>query len=185
MPYYRGMTNATKHRLESKGRLADAGGNATIANASEPPACRCGKCTSYCHRKPGWPTPEEAERLMDAGETERLMLDWWVGDFHDGANGEILIVCPAAIGSGGEWAPEIDMMSALSGHIGWGCEMLTKGLCQLHARGLKPAECRLAYHEDRADEPNVHREVAREWDSERGREVAARFMRACSIDERE
>lgn len=39
--------------------------------------CRCPKCVECCERAPGWMTPEEAQRAIDAGRARDLMVDWW------------------------------------------------------------------------------------------------------------
>lgn len=38
--------------------------------------CSCDSCKAMCER-PCWPSPEDAERLIDAGYGDKLMLDFW------------------------------------------------------------------------------------------------------------
>lgn len=150
-----------------------------IPDTELPPACKCSRCASYCDR-PGWPTPDEAEHLMDAGHAERLMLDWWCADL-DLPRTEVL--SPAIVGYEGKDAPDdlaggpFALLFGSSSSVG-GCTFFKDGLCGIHESGAKPLECRAAYH-DREEEyeavENMHLEVARLWNSDRGRSLVARW----------
>ena len=42
--------------------------------------CTCHECVALCEANPGWMTPDEAMRAMDAGLASKLMLDFYVSD---------------------------------------------------------------------------------------------------------
>lgn len=122
-----------------------------IARESEckPSECSCTICQSMC-RTPCLGTPEDIERLVDAGYADRLVpTEWGVG----------MIV--------GLISRPIYMLQAETVN-GW-CTFFHNGLCELHSRGLKPIEGKLAHHTD----PIIHGNqrislnvawlVAKEW----------------------
>lgn len=124
--------------------------------------CSCDTCKSMCSR-PCWPTPEEAERLIDAGFASKLMLDYWVGDAEDG--GDIDLLCPANPGSEGRRADTFDIRR--------GCIFHVEGLCQLHDSGLKPIEGKMARCKDSPS--GIHFAIAKTWDTPKGKQVIARW----------
>lgn len=139
-----------------------------VIEESEP--CDCPACRSMC-RRPCWPIPSEVRALIDAGYGNRLMLDYWVGDF----SGEYLrdntyIICPANPGHEGSTAPDYGFSLFLS-PLHTGCVFQKSGLCELHERKLKPAEGRAAHHA--VYQPELHKDVARHWDTDEGRAVVA------------
>jgi len=132
-----------------------------LLELEEPSSCDCKICRSYCNR-PCWPTPAEAEQLMDAGFAHKLMLDYWASD-------ELFprteILSPAIEGYEGEAAPWWP-----SGK----CTFHTEGLCELHG-AYKPLEGRLAHH---AETPRaLHYEMVRTWATPEGRLVVDRWKR--------
>jgi len=150
----------------------------TTLSQFEPSApCSCRVCKGMCKRA-CWPTPQEAQALLDAGYADRLMLDAWIGGFDDSYE-DVYIVCPSTPGYCGGLAP------GLGDDFNWmdvfgdgalangGCVMQKNGLCMLHDKGLKPIEGRVAHHSKDSD--NLHEAVARTWDSDVGRAVVERF----------
>lgn len=123
--------------------------------------CACETCQSYCARRPCWPTPEEADKILDAGFARRLMRDWWVDEPY------VYIICPANEGCGGEDAPSWPSPSP--------CLLFKNGLCELHGLGLKPFEGRAAHHDN--DGSTVHKDVADTWRTTKGKEVVERWQR--------
>jgi hypothetical protein len=110
-------------------------------------------------RRPCWPSPEEALKLIEAGYGDRLMLDWWVGD---GEN--IYILAPAIKGLEGKDAPS------------WPDGMCTfqrdeDSLCELHNKNLKPIEGRLARCKGGRNGRALHYAVAQLWDNDEAREL--------------
>lgn len=114
-------------------------------------ACHgCAKGVDMCRTRPCWGTPEEIAAIKAAGYADRLMLDWWVGV------PRIDIPAPAIQGYEGKSAPERPRGR---------CTFLTADdLCELHDKGLKPAEGRKACC--KSDTPvDTHHEVAMTWAS--------------------
>lgn len=108
-----------------------------------PSECRCARCVQMCRNAPCLGTPQDIERLMDAGHYVRLRPTRWT----------------AGRGNG---VPEIRMIQ-VERTKGGACAMLANGRCTLHAAGLKPTEGVLACHEAvRLDESPTYA-VALTW----------------------
>lgn len=121
--------------------------------------CDCTDCKAMCAR-PGWPTPQEAARMLDKGVD--LMCDWW-----ETADGPVYVICPASEGRAGKMARNWP----LAKHP---CVMQdADGLCRLHGTDHKPIECRV--QSTHVDKPDVHEKVYRMWDTPEGREVVQRW----------
>lgn len=125
--------------------------------------CDCDTCKDMCGR-PCWPTPSEALTLIDAGYSDKMMLDYWVDDEN------IYVVCPANPGYGGEDAPSGGIMG-MGGALTSGCIMQVDGMCEVHK--IKPAEGRKASHG--LDHGQLHEAVAATWDTEEGEDVVKRW----------
>jgi len=126
--------------------------------------CSCPTCVGSCEHRPCWPTPEEAQKIIDAGFGNRLMRDYWSGDGTDG--NDIQLLSPAIVGYEGKvtpWWPE--------GH----CTFLKKGLCQLHDLGLKPLEGRITDCSGK-DQNGIHKYVALTWNNEEAQQKANNFF---------
>jgi len=118
---------------------------------SEFESCSCDECKAMCERRPCWPTPDDAQRLIDAGHADRLMLDWWFDNEQDKT---VHVLTPAITGRESGQAPAIP-----SGR----CTFLNeKGLCQLHDLSLKPAEGKLALCKERTP-AGLHEQIAQTW----------------------
>jgi hypothetical protein len=129
--------------------------------------CKCDLCVGLCLDRPCWPTPEEAEALIEKGFANKLMLDWWVGGGPNDDN--IEIISPAIIGSEGDRAP-----SCPKG----GCTFLTEqNLCELHSLKLKPVEGRVATCKD--EFPGIHEDTAMSWNNKKGRGVVLKWRKIC------
>ena len=122
--------------------------------SGEDSVCSCSKCGEMCNR-PCWPTPDEAQKLIEAGYGDRLMLDYWVGDGY--AGGDIRLISPANQGYEGKMAPSWPQGA---------CTFYKDGLCGLHDLGLKPIEGRRATCPTKGEQPgHLHREVAETWNN--------------------
>lgn len=124
--------------------------------------CSCYTCKSMCEYKPCWPTPEEAQALIAAGYSDKLMLDWW-----EDPKGDIEILSPAIVGQESHYASSIFPVGR--------CTFLSKaGKCKLHSLELKPIEGRLSdcsnEHQD-----DLHYLVAKTWDNKAGRALVVRW----------
>lgn len=124
-------------------------------------ACSCETCQDMCRRRPCWPLPNEARKLIEMGYAKRLMFDWWGTSLEEE---DIAIISPAIVGREGQQAPFFPYGR---------CTFLTdEGLCELHDSGAKPAEGRLALCTQSVDDgASLHEEVALAWDSDEGRDV--------------
>jgi Fe-S-cluster containining protein len=142
-------------------------------------ACSCNTCKNMCTRA-CWPTPEEAQRLIDAGYSDRLMVDYWVvptqyddeGDPIYGT-GDIYILCPAENGSEGRMAPSWP-------GVNW-CTFSDPNtrLCMLHDTGLKPFEGRMAHHSKPT--PNLHEKVAMMWNNPDAQALVERWRESQNV----
>lgn len=124
--------------------------------------CRCKICQSMCAR-PCWGTPDDIQKIIDAGYEDRLMKDFW-GNSQDG--GHIYILSPALKGSESKSSPFFPESEL-------GCTFFDCGKCQLHNKKLKPTEGKLASCQDSEykKEPTVHKLVALTWDTDKGRKM--------------
>jgi hypothetical protein len=114
-------------------------------------ACACAECVAMCQHRPCWPTPEDAQRLIEAGYADRLMVDWW---FDRDINKTIYLLTPAIAGRESGEAPA---------HPEGACTFLNAdGLCQIHVSGLKPTEGQIALCGSRTPE-GLHEQIARTW----------------------
>ena len=116
-------------------------------------ACACAECVAMCQRRPCWPTPDDAQRLIEAGYADRLMVDWW---FDRDQNKTIYLLTPAIVGRESGEAP-----AQPEGR----CTFLDEaGLCQLHDCDLKPTEGQIALCAGRTPE-GLHEQIGRTWDA--------------------
>lgn len=114
-------------------------------------------------QRPCWPTPEEAQKLIDAGYGDRLMNDYWCRK-----GGDIQILSPACKGSENGFAPF------------WptgGCTFQDKdGLCELHNLDLKPLEGRKALCKGRTPK-YLHEKIAKMWDNPEAQELVGKWRK--------
>lgn len=112
-----------------------------------PTNCTCQVCRSYC-RTPCLGTPDDILRLLEAGYAAKLTLTYW-------AVGMLLGVTQTPIAM-------VQLIMRPQG-----CILFRDGLCELHTRGLKPTEGRLAHHilteENLSFRKSLSWNVAREW----------------------
>lgn len=100
--------------------------------------CQCWKCQSMCQR-PCFGTPDDIQKLIDAGYEDRLCLD-----NHCGLEkcAEIDLLTPALKGRESSFAPLMPSSKE-------GCTFFKDGKCELHGKGLKPSQGRKAIHDHR------------------------------------
>lgn len=122
--------------------------------------CSCSTCQNMCKVRPCSGTPGDMKKLIDYGYDKYLMLT-------KVANKDMSKVV-------------YHLTPAIRGHEkekvgGWTqgpCVFFDGTLCELHAKGLKPLEGRIAIHgEIPGDE--FYEAQARLWDSPEGSEVIA------------
>jgi hypothetical protein len=126
--------------------------------------CKCIFCIQMCTTRPCWPLPEEAYSLISAGYANRLMADYW-----DIPSSKKFIIAPALEGWEGMVAPFNPLGR---------CAFLTAdNLCELHGAGLKPIEGRIASCRPQISGYELHKEIAKKWDSNFGRMVVKKWFK--------
>lgn len=115
----------------------------------KPSACSCESCKNQC-RTPCIGTPEDIERLIEAGYTDRLAPTLWAAGIVMGVTDKV-----------------IRMVQPKREDNGWCTFRTPEWLCELHDKGLKPTEGRLSHHSlsigsYKADR-NLTWLVARQW----------------------
>lgn len=138
--------------------------------------CSCLECQSMCTR-PCWGTPENIQKLIDAGFGNRLYADYWCGRRVE--DSDINMIQPALKDFEHGIAPFWPRTEK-------GCTFWKDGLCELHDKGLKPIEGKLAdcsKNSSKLDEEKskygmtCHEMVARTWDSEEGRTLYENWIK--------
>jgi hypothetical protein len=106
-------------------------------------------------------TPQDIEKIIDAGHGDRIKATDWAVGIMLGVTSDIVKMYQAQ-------------------HLPFaGCTFFNEGLCQLHDKGLKPTEGRLSHHSVKVDNYN-HRKhiswnVAKEWLNPDNAEVIKRI----------
>lgn len=115
----------------------------------KPVECRCQLCQRQCSVSPCLGTPEDIERILDAGHGDGLAVTYWM----------------AAMMAG--YYPLPIIMVQLIQKEDESCVFFSDGLCRLHAAGLKPTEGRLSHHSTKLDNfkfgKSISWNVAKEW----------------------
>lgn len=131
-----------------------------------PVQCKCSLCKQQCHT-PCLGTPEDIEKIIDAGYADRLAVtSWAAGIFMGVTSYSIPMIQPVA---GDEF-----------------CAFFQNGLCELHDNGLKPTEGRLSHHSIKIDNfkpsKSIAWNVAKEWITEENikviNRIASKFAKA-------
>lgn len=122
-----------------------------------PIQCKCNQCKNQCHT-PCLGTPEDIEKIIDAGYSDRLVLTQWAAGILMGViNVPVPMIQPVA---GNEY-----------------CAFFENGLCILHDKDLKPTEGRLSHHTIKKDNfkpsMSIAWNVAKEWIMVENAEVIA------------
>lgn len=145
--------------------------------------CSCQECAKLCVHMPGWMTIDEAEMAINAGLGPRLMRDWLEPSSEYGNDERIYVICPGAVGHEGGDAAEMDelypdgwLSSFFGGAIDQPCIFHKDGRCDIHTSGFKPRQCREAFGCRENEDWSSKYVMAREWDSERGRALVARWQ---------
>ncbi len=124
---------------------------------SEP--CDCEICKSYCKR-PGWWTVEEALNAMNAGYSNRMMLEM-APEMTFG------VLSPAFKGCEGNYALTI--------FSNQGCTFLKNNLCELHGTGFQPLECRYCHHNRKGLGKVCHSDLEKDWHTPDGKALIAQW----------
>lgn len=133
---------------------------------SEP--CTCEICQAYCQR-PGWWTVAEAQKALNAGYGDRMMLEM-SPDFAFG------VLSPAFKGC--------EKNFALQEFASKGCSFLVKGLCELHATGFQPLECRFCHHTRQGLGQKCHIDIEKDWNTSTGQLLVSRWIKKIRLWEK-
>ena len=128
----------------------------------KPTGCRCQSCKNQCHT-PCLGTPEDIQRLIEAGYGDKLKPTLWLVGMAIGRLNYPIAMVQAAI--------EDD---------GWCVFRQDDGLCSLHDKGLKPTEGRLSHHSIKAENYSFSKglsyNVAKEWLESKNDDLIAEIM---------
>lgn len=133
---------------------------------SEP--CTCEVCLSYCAR-PGWWTVEEAERAIEAGYADRMMLEV-APELTFG------VLSPAFKGCEGFYA--VNQFTRNK------CTFLKNDRCELFGSDHQPLECRFCHHDRRGLGPKCHADLERNWKTPAGQGLVERWIEQVGLNHR-
>lgn len=121
--------------------------------------CSCPECTAYCQR-PGWWTPEEAEKAIIAGYAKRMMLEI-------SPEKTFCVLSPAFKGNEVNFAFQLNAKN--------GCTFLKNGLCELFGTGYQPLECRFCHHSRKGKGILCHQAIEKEWMKNKAKRIIIRW----------
>ena len=172
----------------------------------EKPACNCNAGVRMCKHTPCIGTVDDIEKLMNAGYSKNLMLDWWVGENSghrtlDKINGEdspqkmfrrklhrenpfmedVPYLTPAIVGYEGKKAKFVKTGA---------CNLLIDNKCSVHDLNLKPVQGRMAcckieriYVENGENQDLDERiPVLHTWNTQRGKDLIIRWKKEVNFD---
>ena len=170
----------------------------------------CPNCINgikMCHHRPCFGTPEEFEKIIDAGFAEKLRIDYWIGNggrepltqekVDEVLNPHLKALLQNALDIYKTMPPNPikDDVPMLSGgtdkdlnfrtdFIPRGrCKLLTEdNKCSLHDLGLKPEQGRLSCCKDDIDLAEDNLYYAQLWDTDKGRQVIEKFKNTLKIN---
>lgn len=167
------------------------------------PECNgCKRGIRMCHTTPCVGTVEDMERIMDAGYSKNLMLDWWVGvdsaekslksslnkdkidmSFERRTNPfkeDVSYLVPAIVDYQGKKAP-----FSRTGT----CVLLVDDKCSIHS--IKPTQgsmacCQISrvYLDEKGEEKELDERlpILHTWNSQRGKDLIERWKKEVSFD---
>jgi len=113
--------------------------------------CDCQECQSMCHF-PCMGTPDEMQAIISAGY----------------AFSNRLVVCS-------DNHSQLHFTVVKPRRVDGFCVFFEKGKCKLHDAGLKPLEGRIAIHGSQIVRKTFYRNLARYWDTKKGRALIERI----------
>lgn len=137
----------------------------TILQTRKESACSCLTCKLMCKQSPCFASPQDAKKIIDAGYKDRLRSSVYIDLKAFDINNPNMLEAVAATARHAI-APQFSAEH--------GCTFQGKdGLCELHEKGLKPTEGRLANHNQCDD--GIRRAVCDTWISREGIDVMQEF----------
>lgn len=114
----------------------------------KPIQCKCVQCKKQCSVAPCLGTPDDIEKIVDAGHGDKILASAWQAGIMMKVTKETVPMFQAA-------------------HTKDGCIFFKDGLCSLHDSGLKPTEGKLSHHSTSPDnfvaKKSISWNVAKEW----------------------
>lgn len=145
--------------------------------------CSCESCKKMCKR-PCWGTPEDIQKIIDAGFGDRLGIDYMTNE----DTSDTFMIQPVAKGYESKKAPFMPITKA-------GCTFWKDGLCELHHLKLKPIGGRLAYHIQKDSEKerllyseNAYKlvsEIRETWENSEAREMVKKWCEEHKVNPEE
>jgi hypothetical protein len=123
-------------------------------------SCTCEVCFSYCVR-PGWWTVSEANRAINLGYADRMMLEISPEQIFG-------VISPAFNGCEGNFA--------LQEFSQFKCTFLKNDLCELFDSGVQPLECRFCHHDRVGEGKKCHDALEKDWNTYRGQKVVNKWI---------
>lgn len=131
-------------------------------------SCSCDICRSYCLR-PGWWTVEEAEKAIQYGLSQRMMLE--ISPERDFG-----VLSPAFKGNEADFALQIFSKN--------GCTFFNNGLCELFGTGSMPLECRYCHHTRIGKGLQCHLDIEMDWKTIYGQKIIVKWGNIVGLWER-
>jgi hypothetical protein len=154
-------------------------------NSCQTPACPgCARGVRMCYHTPCIGTVDDIEKLMDAGYSKNLMLDYYIGGTRpDNPFAEdVIYLIPAIEGMEGQQAK-----FARTGK----CNLLVDNKCSVHDLGLKPVQGRLAcckvervYLDSNGEQQDLDERmpILNTWNTQRGLDLIERWKKEIGFD---
>lgn len=124
-------------------------------------SCSCEICISYC-MQPGLWTVDEAEKAINAGLGDRMMLEIMT-DLKFG------ILSPAYKKNESEFSQQIHSLN--------GCTFFKDNKCEIHNTENLPLECRFSHHSRHGQGNQCHEDIMSEWKTTEGQELIKKWIK--------
>ncbi len=132
----------------------------------KPIQCKCQSCKSQCMVAPCLGTPEDIEKIIDAGYGDKIIGTDLGAGIMMGVTNNI-----------------VEMYQAKQTPTG--CVFFKDGLCELHDKGLKPTEGKLSHHTHKLEtfDPtkSLSWNVSKEWLDPRNKETVKRIEQKLNL----
>ena len=147
-------------------------------------SCNCKICQKMCDR-PCFGTVSDIKKLIEAGYSDRLCLDW--NSAPSDPRTDISFLTPALKDFEGKLSPSFPQSEK-------GCTFFKEGKCFLHDLKLKPLQGKTAihsFHKKKLDEESarscdeVKEYIMQDWKSEEGQALVDAWCKEHNIESKE
>lgn len=142
----------------------------------------CSKGISMCKTFPCRGTPEEIQKLIDAGYVDKLQIDYWIGNPDSTITGnpfpkDVFYLRPAVLG-------QEKTKAGFSRKRGNCTFLTTEEKCGLHDLGLKPTEGKISCCKDNTlPTQELNHMIIHTWDTEEGRNLIENWKKLINYDD--